>query len=95
MIEGEVRRQVLLIPQHLCLKLVDLLQAEEGDLYLVLSLYLIAHLLLVLLRRTSYIPQDLQGLTLVVVGNLHEEELSIIGEEVVQQFLEEEERVLI
>lgn len=66
-IEGEVRGQVLLVPQHLCLELVDLLQTEEGDLYFVLSLYLVTHLLFVLFCRAAHISQDLQWFALVVI----------------------------
>lgn len=58
-VEGEVRRKVLLIVENLCLKLVYLLKTKEGDLYLILFLYLIAHIWLVFFLRASYVAQDL------------------------------------
>lgn len=82
-VEGEEGGQVLAVPQHLRLKLVDLLEAEEGDLYLALPFYLVAHLLRVLVGRTAHVAQDLDWLALVVVGDLREEVLSVVGEEVV------------
>lgn len=46
-IEGKVRRKVLVIVEYLYLELVYLLKTKEGNLNLILFLYLKTHLLLV------------------------------------------------
>jgi hypothetical protein len=95
-VEAEVVGQVCTVAQLEQLKLLYPAQVEEGDLYLLLILDLVTCLLLLLLHMAAaHIPQYLNGLALVVEGELSEGVLVVVGEEVVQQALQEVLRVVV